>query len=60
MLLFICIFEETLFTHYNFLIYIESGCEWMRAKNVMIKVYKYYLIENEREKVFVFSVNILI
>ncbi|MFS8023690.1 hypothetical protein Hanom_Chr16g01454411 [Helianthus anomalus] len=27
MLLFICIFEWTLFTHYNFLIYIESGCE---------------------------------
>ncbi|MFS7968313.1 hypothetical protein Hanom_Chr09g00795971 [Helianthus anomalus] len=27
MLLFICIFKGALFTHYNFLIYIESGCE---------------------------------
>ncbi|MFS8021869.1 hypothetical protein Hanom_Chr16g01432541 [Helianthus anomalus] len=27
MLLFICMFERTLFTYYNFLIYIESGCE---------------------------------
>ncbi|KAJ0939628.1 hypothetical protein HanRHA438_Chr02g0063331 [Helianthus annuus] len=32
MVLFICIFEGTLFTHYNFLIYFESDCEWRREK----------------------------
>ncbi|MFS7956472.1 hypothetical protein Hanom_Chr07g00655011 [Helianthus anomalus] len=32
MLLFIFIFGGTLFTPYTFLIYIESGCEWMREK----------------------------
>ncbi|MFS8003455.1 hypothetical protein Hanom_Chr13g01214171 [Helianthus anomalus] len=32
MLLFICIFEKTMFTPYNFLIYFENSCEWMREK----------------------------
>ncbi|MFS7914227.1 hypothetical protein Hanom_Chr15g01413211 [Helianthus anomalus] len=56
MLLFICIFGGTLFTRYNFLIYFESGCEWKLEKNVMIILFNW----KEREKVFVFSGNILI
>ncbi|MFS7999204.1 hypothetical protein Hanom_Chr12g01163251 [Helianthus anomalus] len=57
MLLLVCIFEKTLFTPYNFLIYFESDSEWRRERkdnNKDIKIY--YLIEKRRKNIVYFIV----
>ncbi|KAF5769283.1 hypothetical protein HanXRQr2_Chr14g0646451 [Helianthus annuus] len=56
MLLFICIFGGTLFTPYNFLIYLKVVVSRGERKDNDKSIKKYYLIEKERENVVFFSV----
>ncbi|MFS7924739.1 hypothetical protein Hanom_Chr03g00276211 [Helianthus anomalus] len=57
MLLFIFIFEGTLFLLYKFLIYFESNCECIEVRKGSDKcIKKYYYLIKTRKKIAIFSV----